>query len=372
MRNYPYKYILSILFLILEIFPISTLSESRNFTRLNQINVCPAPLIASPIYNYTGQTCFGGCCIPCPYINNFYPEGHIDMIYTVLSVLRVISFVCIAIIVLSYLVLPNKREHPAMIVLIFNICLLAFIGINFFYIGNHKSIQCADDFTQSTMKNNVLCGVQAITNNISFDFGAVCMVSKNISKELFWAPLAMFVIPAFLIHIVTFIYVAKAQWMLARDFEDSSLGTIVTNSTGTLDHVTSQDVLNVIKIQWRSLLLAMVLLITYIIFMVTLTATSQLSPLLSSTTDVDSWIIDWLNCLKNHLSTNDGQNQCAYIPNGHIPNIVFLTIAELLTASVGISIFLVFGTSVGLLMEWKNWFTKIFGRVEKHSSNIFL
>ncbi|CAG8737288.1 21236_t:CDS:2, partial [Racocetra persica] len=309
---------------------------SGNSTQLNQLNVCPAPLIPSPIFNYTGKTCFGGCCLPCPYVNNFYPAGQIDAIYTVLSVIRVISFVGIAIIVLSYLVLPNKREHPAMIVLIFNTCLLAFLGITFFYIGNHKSIQCADDFTQATMKNNLLCGVQAftfvpaITSNISFDFGAVCMVSKNISKELFWAPLAIIVVPAFLIHIATFIYVAKAQWMLARDFDDSSFGTIVTYSTGYLEHVTSKDVLNVIKIQWRSLLLAMILLLT-----------------------------------------NDGQNECAYIPKGHIPNVVFLTVSELLTASVGISIFLVFGTSVGLLMEWKHWFNRTFGHVEK-SDNIFL
>ncbi|CAG8536936.1 11797_t:CDS:2, partial [Racocetra fulgida] len=71
---------------------------------------------------------------------------------------------------------------------------------------------------------------------------------------------------------------------------------MVTYSTGYLEHVTGKDVLNVIKIQWRSSLLAMILL--------------------------------------EHQLTNNGQNECAYIPKGHIPNIVFLTISELLTASV--------------------------------------
>ncbi|KAF0548391.1 g-patch domain-containing protein [Gigaspora margarita] len=391
----------------------------------NDTNSCPAPLIASPI-DHTSKTCIGGCCIPCPYINNFYPPGQIDTIYTVLSIVRVISFSCILFIVLSYLVLPNKREQPALIVLFFNMCLLVFLSVTFFYIGDHKAVQCANNFTQSTMENNILCGIQGVllilstfllilfcfllilhlhiqtvwksnllqryyvhaqviiwiisllftfmpaaTKNITFDFGAVCLVSGQISKPMFWFPLACFVIPAFLIHIMTFIHISKAQWTLARDFEDSSLGTIVTSSSATMDNITSQDVLNVIKIQWRSLLLTMIMLFTYSVFMVySILATNQLSPLLSGLTD--PWISEWITCLMNHKLTNDGQSKCAHISLKHVPDAIFLTIAELLTASLGISIFLVFGTSVGLLREWRYWFIKTFGHVEKYDNSRFM
>ncbi|CAG8658797.1 24942_t:CDS:2 [Gigaspora margarita] len=167
----------------------------------------------------------------------------------------------------------------------------------------------------------------AVTKNITFDFGAVCLVSGQISKPMFWFPLACFVIPAFLIHIMTFIHISKAQWTLARDFEDSSLGTIVTSSSATMDNITSL---------------------------------------------TDPWISEWITCLMNHKLTNDGQSKCAHISLKHVPDAIFLTIAELLTASLGISIFLVFGTSVGLLREWRYWFIKTFGHVEKYDNSRFM
>ncbi|CAG8528025.1 5736_t:CDS:2 [Dentiscutata heterogama] len=250
-------------------------------------NICPAPLIASPISNYTDKTCIGGCCLPCPYINNFYPPAQIDTIYT-----------------------PSKREHPAMIVLLLNAFLLLFLSVTFFYIGNHKYIQCADDFTQSTMENNLLCGIQAVTKNISFDFGAVCLVSGKISLIIFWTPLAVFVIPAFLIHLMTFVHISRAQWMLARDFENSSLGTVITRSSISVGPITGQDVLNVIKIQWRSLLLTMILIFTFIIFMIySILATHQLSPFLSDSANASPWIFEWISCLVKYHSTNNGQSQ---------------------------------------------------------------
>ncbi|CAG8546200.1 21306_t:CDS:2, partial [Dentiscutata erythropus] len=306
--------------------------------------------------------------------------------------------------------------------------LLAFLGITFFYIGNHNNIQCANNFDQSTMDNNLLCGIQgvllilttfllilycfllilqlhiqtvwksnllqryyvhsqvfvwvvsllftfipAVTKNITFDFGAVCLVSGKVSIAMFWTPLAVFVIPSFLIHIMTFIHISRAQWVLARDFEDSSLGTIITRSSISMDHITGQDVLNVIKVQWRPLLLAMILLTTFIIFMIhSILATQQLYPFLEDSAETVSWVSKWLACLMKYQLTNDGQSKCANISLKHVPNVMFLVIAELLTASLGISIFFVFGTSVGLLREWRYWFTKTFGRVEKHTNNQFV
>ncbi|CAG8579027.1 12347_t:CDS:2 [Dentiscutata erythropus] len=334
------------------------------FTLLNITHACPAPLIASPISNYTSKTCIGGCCLPCPFINNFYPPAQIDTIYTALSIVRVLSFVCILTIVISYSMQQSKRENPAMIVLLLNAFLLVFLSVTFFYIGNHKDIQCADKFTQSTMENNILCGIQGVllilstfllilyclllilqlhvqavwksnllqryyvhtqvfiwmislsftfipaaTKNISFDFGAVCLVSGKISITMFWTPLAIFVIPAFLIHFMTFIHISRAQWMLARDFENSSLGTVITRSSISVGGpITGQDVLNVIKIQWRSLLLTMILISTFIVFMIySILATHQLSPFLSDSTDLSPWIFEWISCLMNYQSTNNGQ-----------------------------------------------------------------
>ena len=51
----------------------------------------------------------------------------------------------------------------------------------------------------------------AAMNEISFEFGAVCMVSSDTANELFWYPLATFVIPGFLIHLWTFIHIGKVN-----------------------------------------------------------------------------------------------------------------------------------------------------------------
>ena|SRR5581483_4711265 len=126
---------------------------------------CPFPLISLKLTGLSEtktSICLDGCCLSCPLANNFYRENQIDFIYNVLSVIRTISFVCVLIIVISYLVLPSKREHPAITVLYLNISILIFIGVTFFYIGNLRRIQCADLITQATMTNNILCGIQGM------------------------------------------------------------------------------------------------------------------------------------------------------------------------------------------------------------------
>ena len=123
---------------------------------------CPIPLISLKSTGLPEETslCSNGCCLPCPIANNFYKKNQIDLIFHVLSVIRVISFICMLIIVISYIVLPNQRDHPAITVLCFSISLLIFMGVTFFYIGDPKRIQCADLINQATMKNNALCGIQ--------------------------------------------------------------------------------------------------------------------------------------------------------------------------------------------------------------------
>jgi hypothetical protein len=124
---------------------------------------CPYPLVSLKSTGLLGTNtsfCQNGCCLSCPIANNFYKENQIDLIFRVLSVVRIISFICVLIMVVSYIVLPNKREHPATTVLCFNISLLIFTSVTFFYMGDIRKIQCADLINQATMKNNVLCGVQ--------------------------------------------------------------------------------------------------------------------------------------------------------------------------------------------------------------------
>lgn len=51
----------------------------------------------------------------------------------------------------------------------------------------------------------------AAMKKISFEFGSVCLISSDAEKELFWYPLAIFVIPGFLIHLWTFVHIGKVS-----------------------------------------------------------------------------------------------------------------------------------------------------------------
>src|SRR5947209_8480151 len=80
------------------------------------------------------------------------------------------------------------------------------------------------------------------------------------------------------------------------------------------------------------------------------------------------WLLTWLGCIfENGMKNMNAQNICSVHARDHIPNIVYLTFAEVLTASLGISIFIIFGTSIDLWSEWKLYFHKKFGGVSKSS-----
>ena len=149
------------LFLVIAIASFPTIIAQK--TPLNSEG-CPFPLISlksTGLSKTDTSLCLNeNCCLPCPIANNFYKENQIDMVFHVLSAVRVISFIAVLVIVASYIVLPNKRENSAIIVLCFNISLLIFTGVTFFYIGNARKIQCANSVSQATIKNSTLCGIQ--------------------------------------------------------------------------------------------------------------------------------------------------------------------------------------------------------------------
>jgi hypothetical protein len=62
--------------------------------------------------------------------------------------------------VVSYLVLPEKRGHPAQLILNFSIAIFLFSMVVFFSIGDPQKLQCANSVTPSTQSNNLACAVQ--------------------------------------------------------------------------------------------------------------------------------------------------------------------------------------------------------------------
>lgn len=198
-----------------------------------------------------------------------------------------------------------------------------------------------------------MTAIPVIFNKISFDFGAVCLVSFQHSNRMFWGPLAMIVIPGFLIHCWTFVHIAKVQVVVNRNTAST---TITPNSTMT--GIVTAEMAKAVRIQWRALLLALVFLVTFFIYWMFFTTQSARSQdMLNQNLSQPEWLIDWFRCVYN----NGGQDQCSALARPHVPSISFLIIAEAATSFIGINIFIIFGMQRDLWLEWGVFLARIFG-----------
>lgn len=60
----------------------------------------------------------------------------------------------------SYLILPDKRRHPSLLILNVSASIFLFSMVVFFSIGNPQKLQCANTVAVSTQDNNALCATQ--------------------------------------------------------------------------------------------------------------------------------------------------------------------------------------------------------------------
>lgn len=204
------------------------------------------------------------------------------------NILRCISAVLSFIILVSYLVLPDKRKwvwmllptlllssvlitkpcrHPSLLILNFSLAIFLFNMVVFFSIGNPRRLQCADNINPADQDNSALCAAQgailifaslatvlwcaalivnlhvhtvwnsnffthryillsaicwgipavfmAVTlgfHAVKFEFANLCLVSVEYVFDFFFYPMAVIICPSFLLHIFTFIYIAKVKY----------------------------------------------------------------------------------------------------------------------------------------------------------------
>lgn len=392
---------------------------------------CPAPFLKDPLAE-TGSTatvdekhCRYGCCIPCPAQNLFYKENWAVRGFLATDVVRFVSAVLSLILVISYLILPDKRRHPSLLILNFSIGIFLFSMVVFFSIGDPKKLQCAaNSISQADMGNNTLCAAQGailifgsfatclwcaalilnlhvhtvwnsnfFTNRylllnlicwgiptammsvalglhaVKFEFANLCLVSMDYIFPIFFYPLAAIVCPSFLIHIATFFYIAR---IAVREGLESDMTQSL--STGTMSErppgVSRKHVLVAVKIQWRALLLAVIAIVTVLFYwLFYMTQMSRMTEL----TKNPSLTLDWLECM---LTPGNGQNVCADVISSHLPPFSLIIVAETLVSTIGIWAFIMFGKR-SLWREWNDWIydmrIRLSGRggAEKHGEQFF-
>ncbi|CAJ0767235.1 24221_t:CDS:2, partial [Entrophospora sp. SA101] len=155
-----------------------------------------------------------------------------------------------------------------------------------------------------------------------------------------------------------------SHWSLNRpgptmtDSTDSDITATTSTMKHNINFKTSHEVVRILKIQWRALLLAILLLITFLVYWTyEIVELPKLKRLYDDAKP--EWVSEWLACILE----GNGQNMCSKISVPHIPRVTLMIISESFTATLGISVFLVFGTSINLWAEWKVYFINRFGEL---------
>ncbi|KAI8063197.1 hypothetical protein BC940DRAFT_358161 [Gongronella butleri] len=355
---------------------------------------CPSPFLRDPLADISASSdplsCRFGCCIPCPYQNFFYYRGWFQHAYMATDIVRTISAVCALFIVISFLVLPNKRSRPSLLILNTSVAVFLYSFPAVFSLGDATRIQCANEIQPSTQDNNKLCAAQGslllfgsmatvtwcaalIVNlhlhtvwNLNFFqhrfwllhllcwgipatfmsvclglhvveyvFTNMCLVALDHVFHLFFYPMAIIVCPAFLLHIVTFLYIARVAFREGiRKDELHSLSS-------------QRHMMQAVQIQWRALLLAVMGCVTVITYM------------LRQMTEVDAMLHvldEWIACMLDPTTAN--QDACVAIVAPIMPPLGILMAAEVIVSVIGILIFIIFAKR-SLFVEWNDLIFKI-------------
>ncbi|KAI8979439.1 hypothetical protein BDF20DRAFT_835461 [Mycotypha africana] len=403
------------------------------------ISECPSPFIADPLAaKGTNKTldakyCRFGCCIPCPAQNLFYKKFWAQNGFLVTDIIRFISAILALFLTVSYLILPDKRRHPSLLILNFSIAVFIFSFVVFFALGNPKRLQCAaNNISLGEIGNNSLCAAQgallifgsfasvlwcaALIVNlhvhtvwgsnffsnryyllymicwgvptvmmataiglhaIKFEFANLCLVSMEYIFPLFFYPLAALICPSFIVHIATFFCIAR---MAVKEGLETEMTQSLSNHSsrnaaiGAIAEKTPgvgrRHVVVAVKIQWRALLLAVVSITSVLFYwLFYMTQMSRMTELEHNPT----LTLDWLECM---LIPGNGQNKCHEVLSQHIPPFALIIVAEALVSSIGICVFIMFAKR-SLWREWNDWIydARIWfsrnKRSEKHGEQFF-
>ncbi|KAI9363906.1 hypothetical protein DFJ73DRAFT_956360 [Zopfochytrium polystomum] len=103
-------------------------------------------------------------------------------------VLSLFSALLAAYVLLSWALLPGRREHPGDIVMHFSAALLLWLATEGFLAGNPKRVQCADEVTMATNRNNIYCGINGAMI-VFFSYAAVMWAAYmvfNVHLTIVW------------------------------------------------------------------------------------------------------------------------------------------------------------------------------------------
>ena len=135
---------------------------------------CLSPFVPDSVFQASGGlknaddiNCGCGCCLPCPQTDSFYKPGILDKGFFVTDILKGVSAGLALILVISYICLPDKLQHPSNLILFAAISTCIFSAAVAPSYGDPKRTQCATHqpdphvaIVTSTSYNNNICTAQ--------------------------------------------------------------------------------------------------------------------------------------------------------------------------------------------------------------------
>ncbi|KAG0236807.1 hypothetical protein BGW42_002675 [Actinomortierella wolfii] len=371
---------------------------------------CPEPYFKEDVrlakegITTSEQYCKNGCCLQCPAQYALYKDGALDIGFKVTDYTRAVSMVLSFILMMSYLCLPDKRSHPSALILFFSICVFLFSVVIIFPLVDRHGMQCsADGVNPSTQFNNLRCAIQGgilifasvgtaawctalIINlhlhtvwnsawmakkywmlhilcwgiaaaicgaalgmgEVKWEYATLCLISQRRASEMFFYPLAAMIFPAFLLHIATFIHIARISTQAGVDSETMSRSTLSAGAAAVISH--RRHVMMAIKVQWRAAVMAIWALVTvtfyWLFYFIQL---RKIDP-----EDLEDHIWEFVACLYKGIE----HDTCVETMKEVVPPYVLMIAAEFAVSTIGTVIFLVF-FKAALWEEWKECLSNI-------------
>ncbi|KAK3827074.1 MAG: hypothetical protein J3R72DRAFT_266992 [Linnemannia gamsii] len=329
---------------------------ARNVTSAS-LAVCPPPLIPN-IYSLTTLGCDGACCIPCPVSTAFYEPHKLENVYTIASIFRVASTLSCLFLSICYLILPSRRKHPHLIVLVFVMLMIPWEALGTAWLLQKEELLCVSTYEIAEMTNSWFCGLSGtllpylalvilslgallitnlhlltvyrssliqnslgklmvltlilplgaiipvvMKNHIMYPgFGSICFIGPDMAGAYFFLPLSIVACVGAFLHLGTIFFMVKAAIVansassVGNSHSQSSNGHRSNDSMTPRQRriQTARDITLQLKQQWRPGLLAFWLLIMDSIYCLFYFFEAKK---LLSVKPATPWFQEWVSCL---------------------------------------------------------------------------
>ncbi|KAJ3005905.1 hypothetical protein HKX48_000396 [Thoreauomyces humboldtii] len=388
-------------------------SSEANLASVQTDISCPFPYIRNPYWpDRTAPTefCNGPCCAPCPIASLLHAPGVFDRQVLIHQIVHFIAFLLSLYVVVSYSILPGRRDHPADIVLHFAIASAIWMAVSLWTLPSVRRIQCSPDgVTPSSAMNNTLCGAQAawllvgvhatvlwgaymiwnlhftivhkssilarykplgiilcwgvpilltvitlMADTVDASTGPICFVSSKAAIKYVFGVQGFIMVPTMVVNVYTFLHIARVAKLAGSSSASAPGASSGTSSVGSADGLMARPIsrrrqlLQLVKMNWRALLLGVVFLSTYITYFAFYTIVTNIT---TTATPDNPWVVDFFACMVS-LPRATAQATCSKMFESNLPPNSLLLGAYTVTGVVGAWVFIVFGLQAALVTDW--------------------